>query len=157
MLNILCIEDTQEDNSVIKRYLKEFHPKHVFSHVRSYTKAVKIIEDKSFDIVFLDVNIDNGLSPEDATRIILQKCSGTPIFLMTDSKGEDIKDFVKYGAFYFLHKSNIETKPTREYLNISIEQAKWRLKNKSNKNNRIIKAIDNFKSKINDQSRITCI
>ena len=106
-LKLFLVDDDEFDAMAFDRALKKSGMNYSLSHCNQATKALEIIQDGEFDLVFLDYQMPgtDGLS-------LLKKFKGlgvmAPIAIMTSQGDERIAvEMMKAGAFDYFPKNEI--------------------------------------------------
>ena len=99
-----------DDEAVIREQIQQFIKKKVpQSHIETYAAGEELLAvNKSFDLVFLDIQMD-GLSGMEAARALRSKNKDTIIIFVTGSK-EYVFEAFDVSAFHYLLKPLAEEK-----------------------------------------------
>lgn len=104
--HILLVEDDELDRKIFKRSLDNSSVKHQLAEALTGEEAMKAVEEKEFDCIFLDHRIPGSNGPELLRRIKERTNAGVAV--MTSYGDETIAiEMLKSGAMDYLHKSDI--------------------------------------------------
>lgn len=103
MYNILVIDDVQELSDTLVSLLNSFCEKYVLSIevANTYNEASKLLDEKEFDVIFLDIELDNGKSGFDLLKDTNQQ---SPHLVVTTSHANYAINAIKSSAIDFLLK-----------------------------------------------------
>jgi signal transduction histidine kinase len=123
-MKILLVEDNPGDALLMKEMAGEFETiKPVIHHVLSL-KAVKDVKDTDWDIILLDLTLEDAAGMELLTEV-QEKFGNTPVIIFTGmSDGEMIRKVAGQGVQDYLMKSSVD----KTLLERSILYAIWRSK-----------------------------
>lgn len=127
MYKVLYIEDTIDAQKLVTIYLKNF------AEVDCYDRAdniLEILENKQYDIVFMDINLPGKYNGVEAIKLIRtqEKFKDIPILALTAYAMVGDKDkFIEIGATDYLAKPFL-----RKTL---IEKVETMIKNRDNQTN----------------------
>ncbi|NQZ69157.1 MAG: response regulator [Lentisphaeria bacterium] len=122
-LQILLIEDNTKDFVLFEKYLNEgdYH----LTHATSLENAARELEKKTFDILFLDLNLTDSSGIETLDKITETVLHNTPIVILTCLSDEEIAiKAVRKGAQDYLIKSELNSSLLLRSLHRSIVRKK---------------------------------
>jgi signal transduction histidine kinase/CheY-like chemotaxis protein len=102
-LRVLAAEDDRINKEVLQRFLRKW--KATFDIVDNGSLAVQLVENKSYDVILMDLNMP-VLDGKAAVKIIREKDLTVPIVALTGSSDENLIQELLEGGF-----SNVATKP----------------------------------------------
>ncbi len=115
-ISILLIEDILEDSRFAEIQFKNiFGNKHTVQVVDYFSKAIQLLQKKSFDIIILDLSLPDGKGLANFKHIL--KPYNIPVIIYTGLDNELVKnEALQYGAMDYL----IKGKTTNNTLKVSI-------------------------------------
>jgi DNA-binding response OmpR family regulator len=126
--NILIIEDNPNDVELIKEYLKVASFKYRTFHSASLIGGIELIEDKSIDLVLLDLSLDDTKGFNTLTEY-LDKSEDIPVIVLTGNKNEAVGiRSVSAGAQDFLVKGEFDEQRLVNAIKYSIQRFKSQAK-----------------------------
>lgn len=99
-MTALILDDEKQSRTLIRKYLEDQFPQIISEEVSTLTEAKKHIQNKSYDLIFLDINLGNGTSFDLLDGI---KEIDSQIIFVTAHSEFAIKAF-KYSAIDYLVK-----------------------------------------------------
>ncbi len=99
-MTALILDDEKQSRTLIRKYLEDQFPQIISEEVSTLTEAKKHIQNKSYDLIFLDINLGNGTSFDLLDE--LKEIKAQIIFITAHSEFA-IKAF-KYSAIDYLVK-----------------------------------------------------
>jgi len=120
-INILIVEDSDEDYQKIKIYLNDQNMITTF-RVETVKNALELLENKNFNIVFLDHLLPDGTSI-DLLKTMNEKGMEMPVVVVT-GQGDEIvaSQVIKMGAYDYLPKSMLSEKSLYRCINNVLEK-----------------------------------
>ncbi len=127
-ISILLIEDNLGDAHLVKVYLREASIKFDLHHVESFQEAHGIMEEKTIDVVLLDLSL-----PDSSGFKTLTNFKGIypnlPVIVMTGINDEIVgNQAIKAGAQDFLVKGEFDGKLLGRVIRYSLQRHKTKLK-----------------------------
>ncbi|HZH87009.1 MAG TPA: LytTR family DNA-binding domain-containing protein [Brumimicrobium sp.] len=103
MYNVLVIDDVKELSDALVSLLNSFCGKYISSIEVSntYNDASKLLDEKEYDVIFLDIELDNGKSGFD---LLKDKTKQNPHLVITTSHANYALNAIKSSAIDFLLK-----------------------------------------------------
>ena len=109
-LRILLIKDCEAHARIVELVLRKVPDANFnLSRVERLSSALKLLQEKSFDVALLDLGLpdSDGLS---AVTTLKEAAPDLPIFVMTASDDEQLaEDAIQLGAERFLSKESVMT------------------------------------------------
>ena len=103
-LNILIVDNDESSRDIIKLFLKDSCK---MDFADSGEKAFRLINDKKFDIILMDINLGKGMSGVETTKEIrkIESYKKTPIVAITGfAMRGDREEFIQAGCTHYLSK-----------------------------------------------------
>ena len=123
-LNILLVEDNPGDVYIIKDQLKNSQKNYIITHSSSLNDALKILSEKDFDAVLLDLGLPDSFGLETLERIKVSSVK-SPIIVLTGLDDEDIAlKSLKEGAQDYLVKGKLDAENIGRTIRYGIERKK---------------------------------
>lgn len=124
LIKLLLVDDDEDDYYLTSSYIKDIpHKKFTITWATSFSKAVQLLTEESFDICFFDflLGAQTGI---DLLKIVLAKGIDTPVVLLT-GKGDLRVDVeaMQLGAMDYLVKSKLSTESIERCIRYSLERA----------------------------------
>lgn len=108
--NILLIEDNRDDAKIISRYFEKYGDNFNLVHTVSGEEGLKLIEEKFYDVIFLDLKLP-GIDGLRLLEEIKARDIRTPVVMLTGSDDRTTAvEAMKLGASDYIVKSNQEYK-----------------------------------------------
>jgi len=102
--NLLIVDNDESSRDIIKLFLKD-HCEMDFAD--SGEKAFRLVNDKKFDIILMDINLGKGMSGVDTTKAIkkIESYNNVPIVAITGfAMRGDKEEFIQAGCTHYLSK-----------------------------------------------------
>lgn len=110
MIHIAVCDDEKIFSDLVSKSIKKaFWDKDVTAEIKGYVSSnllIKDLDNKVYDIIFLDIDMPN-YSGFDIAELIQNKMADTQIVFVS-SKAELVYDSFEYRPFYFIRKSDIK-------------------------------------------------
>ena len=108
--NLLVVDNDESSRDIIKLFLKDFYE---MEFADSGEKAFRIVNDKKFDIILMDINLGKGMSGVETTKEIkkIESYKNVPIVAITGfAMRGDKEEFIQAGCTHYLSKPFSRTK-----------------------------------------------
>lgn len=106
-LGIMVIEDDDPDAALLISKIQSFWPECTIAQVRTVREAQNYYQSHVIDLIFLDLNLPDGMGPQ-TVRDIKKFTSATPIIVISGIVTDlMVKECLKAGAKTVLPKSKI--------------------------------------------------
>jgi signal transduction histidine kinase len=122
-LKILLVEDSPSDAVLLQECLTQNSLGHFrFQHLENLTEAIKLLRERSFDLLFLDLSLPDSTGPETYLRA-RAAAPHLPIVLMTSVEDEAIGlEAVRCGIQDYLIKGQAYGRQTARSIHYAIER-----------------------------------
>jgi CheY-like chemotaxis protein len=108
--NLLIVDNDESSRDIIKLFLKDTCE---MEFADSGEKAFRLVNDKKFDIILMDINLGKGMSGVEATKEIIkiESYKHVPIVAITGfAMRGDKEEFIQAGCTHYLSKPFSKTK-----------------------------------------------
>ncbi len=108
--NLLVVDNDESSRDIIKLFLKDFCE---MEFADSGEKAFRLVNDKKFDIILMDINLGKGMSGVETTKEIkkINSYKNVPIVAITGfAMRGDREEFIQAGCTHYLSKPFSRTK-----------------------------------------------
>ena len=119
--NLLVVDNDDSSRDIIKLFLKDLCE---MEFADSGEKAFRMVNDKKFDIILMDINLGKGMSGVDTTRAIkkIESYKNVPIIAITGfAMRGDKEEFIRAGCTHYLSKPFSKSKLIKILNEISIK------------------------------------
>jgi len=102
--NLLIVDNDDSSRDIIRLFLKDLCE---MEFADSGEKAYRIVNDKKFDIIFMDINLGKGMSGVETTKEIkkIESYKNVPIVAITGfAMRGDKEEFIQAGCTHYLSK-----------------------------------------------------
>jgi CheY-like chemotaxis protein len=102
--NLLIVDNDDSSRDIIKLFLKDLYN---MEFADSGEKAFRIVNDKKFDIILMDINLGKGMSGVETTKEIkkIERYKNVPIVAITGfAMRGDREEFLQAGCTHYLSK-----------------------------------------------------
>lgn len=108
MKKVLIVDKNKESRSYLRSLVEEYahdkHKRYAIHETDSGTEAVMICDHEPFDLIFMDVEI-NEIESAEATRLIREKNAKAMIIVTSDSQDNDVRtQILQSGAEDYIRK-----------------------------------------------------
>lgn len=125
-LQLLLVEDSAPDAALIQANLKVGLRSVVVSRVDRLADAISAVEQASFSVVLLDLNLPDSAGIE-TFRNLSAKCNGTPIVVLSGMEGSDTAvQAVSAGAEDYVQKGHYDAQTLARSVRFAIERCNRR-------------------------------
>ncbi|MDH3268804.1 MAG: PAS domain S-box protein, partial [Ignavibacteria bacterium] len=108
--NLLVVDNDESSRDIIKLFLKDLCE---MEFTDSGEKAFRLVNDKKFDIILMDINLGKGMSGVEVTKEIkkIESYKNVPIVAITGfAMRGDREEFIQAGCTHYLSKPFSRTK-----------------------------------------------
>ena len=108
--NLLVVDNDESSRDIIKLFLKDFYE---MEFADSGEKAFRLVNDKKFHVILMDINLGKGMSGVETTKEIkkIESYKNVPIVAITGfAMRGDKEEFIQAGCTHYLSKPFSRTK-----------------------------------------------
>jgi CheY-like chemotaxis protein len=101
---LLIVDNDDSSRDIIKLFLKDLCE---MDFADSGEKAYRLVNDKKFDVIFMDINLGKGMSGVETTKEIkkIESYKNVPIVAITGfAMRGDKEEFIQAGCTHYLSK-----------------------------------------------------
>lgn len=122
ILEILIIEDNPGDVTLVEEYLAQGNENYNLTHVELYKTADKLLADRDFDVILLDLTLPD-LSGEELVESVIKVAAGTPVVVLTGYENQDFGlKTLQIGAADYVLKDELSGFLLEKVISYSIER-----------------------------------